>query len=217
MTTTAEERAMAGLYDGMEEAAFKRIDGGYVFQSRNPWFFGRSRRYLVNEAQKAAIAGCIRETLRKVKPMVIVSMVVMPLLMVGGAYLLVTLGRATPVNMLVLMLALFGPYIALMHVYGVRRLRPFIADLPRTRERITLREGMANSVAHMSFKLLLLLLCCVGMGVVASLGVLADAFYEGHFVRSLLILWPGTILTGSAAVYFGKAMIDRARLKRRAC
>jgi hypothetical protein len=208
---------MAGLYDGMEEAAFKRIDGGYVFQSRNPWFFGRSRHYLVNEAQKAAIAGCIRETLRKVKPVVIAAMVIMPLLMVGGTFLLVTLGRATPVNMGVLMLALFGPYMALMHVYGVRRLRPFIADLPRTRERITLREGMANFVAHMSFKLLLLLLCGVGMGVVANLEVLAEAFYEGHFVRSLLILSPGTILIGLAAGYLGKAMIDRARLKRRAC
>ena len=46
---------MAGLYDGIEEAGFKRIDGGYVFQSRNPWFFGPSHRYLVDEAQKAEI------------------------------------------------------------------------------------------------------------------------------------------------------------------
>jgi hypothetical protein len=208
---------MAGLYDGMEEAAFKRIDGGYVFQASNPWFFGRYRRYLVNETQKTAIAGCIRETLRRVKPVVIAAMVIMPLLILGGAFLLVALGRTTTIDIVALMVIVFGPYIALMHIYGVRRLRPLLADLPRTRERITLREGSGNLVAHMSFKLLLLLLCCMGMCVVGSLGMLAEAFYEGHFVRSLLILSPGTILAGLAAGYLGKAMLDRARLKRRAC
>jgi len=27
---------MAGLYDGLEEVSFKRIAGGYVFQSNSP-------------------------------------------------------------------------------------------------------------------------------------------------------------------------------------
>jgi hypothetical protein len=55
------------------------------------------------------------------------------------------------------------------------------------------------------------------MCVIGQLMMLAEAFYEGHFVRSLLILSPGTILSGLAAGYLGKVMLDRARLKRRAC
>jgi hypothetical protein len=181
MGATAKERAMAGLYDGMEEAAFKRIDAGWVFQSRNPWLFGRSRYYLVDEAQKTAIAGCIRETLRKLKPVVIAAMFIIPLLNVGGVFLLVTLGRATPVNTVALMLVLFGPYVALTHVFSIRKLRPLLTDLPRTGERITLREGTVNFVEHMSFKLLLLLLCSAGMCAIGCLMMLADAFFEGHF------------------------------------
>jgi hypothetical protein len=53
---------MAGLYDGLEEVAFKRVAGGYLFQANNPYFFGPKQRYLVNETQKAEIAPCLRET-----------------------------------------------------------------------------------------------------------------------------------------------------------
>src|SRR5215813_1246563 len=157
---------MAGLYDGMEEAPFKRIEGGYVFQARNPWFFGRSRHYLVNEAQKIAIAACLRDTLRTLKPWVIVAMVVLPLLICGGVFLLVALGRATFASIFALTLAVFVPYIASTHIYVMRRLRPLIADLPRTNQQITLREGLSNVSVHMSFKFRLLLLCAAIMSVI---------------------------------------------------
>ena len=39
-------KLLNGMYDGLEEAPFKPIDGGYIFQARNPWFFGRARHYL---------------------------------------------------------------------------------------------------------------------------------------------------------------------------
>jgi hypothetical protein len=65
---------MAGLYDGLEEVAFKRTEGGYVFQANNRFLIGPRRRFLVNEAQKADIAACMRETLRRIKPFVFVMM-----------------------------------------------------------------------------------------------------------------------------------------------
>jgi hypothetical protein len=207
---------MAGLYDGMEEPAFKRVEGGYVFQARNPWFFGRSRHYLVNEAQKAEIAACLRATLRRLTPWVFVAMVVLPLLIGGGVFLLVSLGRATFINTFALMLAVFVPYIAWTHIYTMRRLRPLIADLPRTNQRITLREGTSNLVVHMSFKFRLLMLCAAIMSVIGSLMILAGAFIDGHFLRSLISAAPGMILGGLAAVYLGKAMINSARSRRAA-
>jgi hypothetical protein len=77
---------MAGLYDGLEEVAFKRTEGGYVFQANNRFLIGPRRRFLVNEAQKADIAACLRETLRRIRPFVFVAMVALPALIVGLIY-----------------------------------------------------------------------------------------------------------------------------------
>jgi hypothetical protein len=84
--------AMAGLYDGLEDVAFKRIAGGYVFQSNNPWLIGPRRRYVVNDAQKAEIAASIRETLRRIKPFVFVAMVLIPAVLTGSIFWFVTRG-----------------------------------------------------------------------------------------------------------------------------
>ncbi|WP_020174829.1 hypothetical protein [Methyloferula stellata] len=75
---------MAGLYEGVEEIPFKKIDGGYVFQANNAWFFGPKQRFFVSETQKLEIAACIKETMRRIKPFVFVAMVLIPLLLLGG-------------------------------------------------------------------------------------------------------------------------------------
>jgi hypothetical protein len=83
---------MAGLYDGLEEVPFKRISGGYLFQTNNPWFFGPKQRHLVNEAQKAQIAACIRDNLRRIKPFVFVAMVLIPAMLIGSIFWFATRG-----------------------------------------------------------------------------------------------------------------------------
>jgi len=246
---------MAGLYDGLEEVGFKRVDGGYVFQTNNRWLIGPTRRFLVNEAQKAEIAACIRETLQRIRPFVLATAILMPLILIGGihwftltgATLNVTVtdaggkittysesigrhgasgtlagangshvvftvsgppgngatvtitsfdargkanapavvafnaagttvntadGKGHIVNSAKLVgrkgathtaimvfgfifgLSLFGLYIGLLHAYSMARLRPLIAGLPRTNERITVREGMARYAGKASNKLL---------------------------------------------------------------
>ena len=77
---------MAGLYDGLEDVAFKRTEGGYVFQTNNRFLIGPRRRFLVNEAQKADIAACMRETLRRIKPFVFLMMAALPAAIVGLIY-----------------------------------------------------------------------------------------------------------------------------------
>jgi hypothetical protein len=253
-----EEMVMAGLYDGLEEVAFKPIAGGYVFQANNPWLIGPRRRYFVNEAQKADIAACVRETLKRLKPFVLAAAILIPVIMVGsifwfatsGATLIVTIteesgqtttynqpigphgstgtlegaegssvvfrvsgppgggatvtingiastGKAgapcvlqfgsggTTINMadsknhtvrsarlvartgaapravmvfaVLVSLGLFGLYIGLIHVYSMSRLRPLLAGLQPSDERITLGEGMQRYGANMSNKLLALM------------------------------------------------------------
>ena len=43
----------------IQSVLFKQVPGGYVFQQPNPWVFGRSSGYLVNEAQKAALLAIV--------------------------------------------------------------------------------------------------------------------------------------------------------------
>src|SRR5262245_26279340 len=52
--------AMAKWFEAANEASFKAIEGGYVFQSPNPWMFARPRYYLVSAAQKAEISDRLR-------------------------------------------------------------------------------------------------------------------------------------------------------------
>ena len=88
---------MAGLYDGVEEIGFHRVSGGYLFQPANSWPFGPRPCYFVNEEQKRAIAACIRETLRRMKPFAYAAAVVIPILLVGGTLLLALSGNVTRV------------------------------------------------------------------------------------------------------------------------
>jgi hypothetical protein len=77
---------MAGLYEGLEEVPFKRVIGGYVFQVNNPWLVGPRRRFFVDEAKKAELAACIRETLRRIRPFVFAAAILIPIVMIGAIF-----------------------------------------------------------------------------------------------------------------------------------
>jgi hypothetical protein len=303
---------MAGLYDGIEDVAFKKIEGGYVFQTSNPWFIGPRHRYFVDEARKAAIAACMRETLRRIKPFALVAAIVIPLIIIGGTLWLtfrdttlrVTVtsptgqssasdlpidrsggggevaGEAgakvlfhvsgppgegatvtfTPVNpegklgapltvqfskegatlnltdvhgrivnsavlrgrpgstrgAIFLYAALIGaatlaPYFVLIHVYRVRRLRPLIAGLPRTTERIRFAEQSQSFAGKASIKLLAIMgigavAACIGNGAVVASAVL------GHQpLTDWLVNGAALVLTGAATTYFAYLIVLRRR------
>jgi hypothetical protein len=202
---------MAGLYDGLEEAAFfKRADGGYIYGSPNPWLFGPSVNYVVTDADKAAIANRIRETLRAVKPVTLAAMIVLPILLIGVTTLVVLSG-ASPFIIYALAFVVFGLYLGLMHRYSMRRLRPLIANLPRASERIRLQAKTAKFNAHVPRKLLLLLLSCAAIGFVATLFAGVDALIEGHLLPLLPTMLPAVLLSGAGTVYLGKIWLDRRK------
>jgi hypothetical protein len=211
---------MAGLYDGVEEVAFKPIAGGYVFQSNNPWLIGPRRRYFVNETQKAEIAACLRETLRRIKPYVFAAAALIPVALVAEG-LWLALGRgATPgttaLYTALLALGLFVPYIAMVHIYSMRRLLPLIAGLPRTNERITLGEGTRSFAAKASFKMLVLLLLGPVLIVIGNAMILLDVTLDGRSLYNPEMLLFSTAISALAAVYFSYLMILRMRQNRSA-
>jgi hypothetical protein len=54
MVLSQRRRAMSD--QGIDEIAFKRVERGWFFKLPNPCLIGRSRYFLVDDAQKAAIA-----------------------------------------------------------------------------------------------------------------------------------------------------------------
>ena len=53
---------MGSPSDGMKSALFRAAPGGWVFRSPNPWVFGDTPHYLVNDAQKAQIEAIVAPT-----------------------------------------------------------------------------------------------------------------------------------------------------------
>jgi hypothetical protein len=202
---------MAGLYDGLEEAAFfKQADGRYIYGSPNPWLFGPSVNYVVTEAEKAAIANRVRDTLRAVKPAALAAMIVMPIFLLGVTTLVVLSGASSFI-VYSLAFVVFSLYIGLMHRYSMRRLRPLIANLPRTSERIALHAQAAKFNAHVPRKLLLFLLSSTAIAFVAMLFAGVDALIEGHLRLLLPTVLPAVLLTGAGTVYLGKIWLARRK------
>jgi hypothetical protein len=305
---------MAGLYEGIEDVAFKKVEGGYVFQTSNPWLIGSRRRYFVDERQKAAIAECIRETLRRIRPFALVAAIVIPAIILGGtlwltshdtmlrvtvtsaagqssasdlpmdrsggggevageagakvlyhvsgppgegatitytpvsaqgkagapvsvpfstggATLNVTDGHGRIVNSAVLRghlgstrgaiflyaallaAATFAPYLALMHVYQYGRLRPLIAGLPRTTERIRFAEQSRSFAGKASIKLLVIMgigamAACIGNGAAVVSAVLSHQPLVDSLGNGAAL-----VLSGLAAAYFAYLIVLRRRLR----
>ena len=307
---------MAGLYDGLEDVAFKRTEGGYVFQTNNRFLIGPRRRFLVNEAQKADIAACMRETLRRIKPFVFLMMAALPAAIVGLIYWFVVtsatltvivvdsggkteiheqaigrhgatgtlagadgssaayrvsgppgagatvtttaitasgkvgatsvvpfdaagtiinmadakkrivrsaklIGRTGPTRTAAALFAagvslgLIGLYIAAIHIYSMARLNPLLAGLPRTNERIGMREGFDRFAAKVSIKLL----AVMGFGAAAMLtgsAINMANFFATHRpldqLPFLLVTAVASLIVGAQIAYL---VVLRVRQRRR--
>jgi hypothetical protein len=124
-------------FDGMEELTFKPVEGGFLYRAPNPWLFGRGRHYIVTEEQKAALAAHHRKTMLQVFCAIIVaagacgplagiflpSAAIMPQIMLLGGAMLIGLAIGLSLNALLL-----------------RRIRPIIATLTPSAERVTQRD-----------------------------------------------------------------------------
>jgi hypothetical protein len=203
---------MARWYEAANEASFKPLAEGYVFQSPNPWIFARPRYYLVTGAQKAEIFALLgRWRLLLITAILIIFalfgslisfMTFFPAAFMRLAGPALQFGIA-PFSVLVsgLLMLLIVPLIAVPQIYLSRGLRAPLAYAPRTNERITMAEQLPKLAGAVSGKVLVLCLVC-GICLMGSaiLG-LVDAYFEGHLARyPLLTFLPlfalGGLLTG---------------------
>jgi hypothetical protein len=139
--------------DAIEGAYFKPMAGGFVFRAPRPRVFGAADRYLVNEAKKAEILQIMAAHQMTPKRARVIAAVagLLPLAVVtfvAWAFGLID-GEPAPVDIVVvvtvgmMLLTAAAALVALLfasHLYArtqLRELRPILAALPRTGERIT--------------------------------------------------------------------------------
>ena len=207
---------MAGVLDRAVEAAFKPVPGGYEFRRPNPWLFGFWRTYLVNDAQKEALAAFVRQRQR-----LILGLLAIYLLL--GFAVTIAFERSggppdlSPAQFLAVVLAALAGMLLLAlvpHIYLMRKVEPLLAQLQRTDEQATLHQQLFGVAAVISP--VHLALGGLGGFLVAASNVkgIADLIVQGAPASELL--WPGIgLLIGfTLASYFAYLTVLRRRLKR---
>jgi hypothetical protein len=210
---------MAKWYEGAEEAAFKPIPGGYVFQPPSLfWPVVRGRGYRVNETQKADLAAC----LRRQRGLIFLLLVAYVLTGLGLAAAIDAVGGpgriSTAEFIAILAMTMLGavPIVILPHIYLVRTLRPLLADLPRTEERISLGYQLRSLAAAVSVPLMLLGGLGGGLMIIGSIISIVDAVAEGRGGAKLY--WPifGLLFGALLTSYFAYLAMLKRKLKRQA-
>jgi hypothetical protein len=203
---------MSRWYEGAEEAAFKPVPGGYVAQLPSPMLFGRPRRYLVNEAQKAEIAAALRRQRRLM--LLLVPIPLAAALVAGLVYAMshalspLAIGIGTAV-----LFALLFFVVVLANMYAMRLLRPLLAVLPRTDQRIRFGEQVERVAGAVSGKVLVVGLISGALVTVINLLMIADAVFGGR-VHGMLLTGDAIAALGGVilTVYFAWLVILRCRL-----
>jgi hypothetical protein len=217
-------------YEAANEASFKAVAAGYVFQSPNPWILARPRYYLVNEAQKAEISMRLRRW-----RLFLATHAVVILLIVASVTLYVTLSPATFVRlfqpaflqlglttMIALAALLLAPLLVAPHIYLICALQPLLADAPRTTERITIHEQLSKIAATVPRWLLIMGAVAGPAMMVGAVLCLLGAYIDEHLARSLLFYLPVLVIGGMLTAYNHhllrlKAQLSRPATDLRAC
>jgi hypothetical protein len=195
---------------GIEASFLKPVSGGYVFQC--PAFMGGGyRNRLVNEAQKAEIINI----LERWKLLVIFwTFVAFPLMLAVGVIVIAQVAAiwhpspgqaAGEVQAWLVLVGVVIVFVPIAHAR--RRLRPLLATLPTTEERITFRERSETAARKASGALLGLGL---GMGCLMIVLSIIAAIYGHERLLSLLVWFA---IGAAATVNFGWLIILRKRTR----
>jgi hypothetical protein len=179
-------------FDGMEEMSFKRVPEGWVYRAPNPWLFGSARYYLLNEKQRSEAAFHHRRMwLFLLLAVLVISAAGVPTVALAGfddRHGVAPLATAAVVGLVVGFTA---------NAWLCRMIRPVIAGLPRTTQRITQSEVLNTQIAVFSRGYILFfgLLSLALFGLIALQPLLTSAGWD---VRSLC----GALLFGAGTIYW---------------
>ena len=194
-------------FDGMEEMSFKRVPEGWVYRAPNPWLLGRSRYYLVSEKQKSEIAGHHRRMwLFLLLGIAVIAAVGAPLTLAGFDDQQVVLSLATAA-----LLGLIVGFVA--NAWLWRTIRPIIADLPPTTQRIAQSEVLNTQIAVFSRGHLLFFgsLSLLLLARIALQPLLTSAGWDARSLCGALLFGAGTIYWFALYIAKRRQSVARAR------
>ena len=194
-------------FDGMEEMSFKRVPEGWVYRVPNPWLLGRSRYYLVSEKQKSEIAGHHRRMwLFLLLGIAVIAAVGAPLTLAGFDEQQVVLSLATAA-----LLGLIVGFVA--NAWLCRTIRPIIADLPPTTQRITQSEVLNTQIAVFSRGYMLFFgsLSLLLFALIALQPLLTSAGWDARSLCGALLFGAGTIYWFALYIAKRRQSVARAR------
>ena len=194
-------------FDGMEEMSFKRVPEGWVYRVPNPWLLGRSRYYLVSEKQKSEIAGHHRRMwLFLLLGIAVIAAVGAPLTLAGFDEQQVVVSLATAA-----LLGLIVGFVA--NAWLCRTIRPIIADLTPTTQRITQSEVLNTQIAVFSRGYLLFFgsLSLLLFALIALQPLLTSAGWDARSLCGALLFGAGTIYWFALYIAKRRQSVARAR------
>ena len=153
------------------ELSFRQVANGWVFRPPNPWVFGDTPHYLVSDDQKARIVAVLSSP----RPILLGLVMTLGLTAwVVAVAALTWMAGLRPESMsgiqAILMVAAFIiPVFVILPIYlawQLRRLRPTLAGLPLTDERISRRDMRRAMGGTMSMRSLLLLAGLFGFNAI---------------------------------------------------
>jgi hypothetical protein len=191
----------------MEEMSFKRVPEGWVYRAPNPWLFGSGRYYLLDEKQKSDVAGHHRRMwLFLLLGVAVIAAVGAPLTLAGFDEQQVVLSLATA--------ALLGLIVGFAaNAWLCRTIRPIIANLTPTTQRITQSEVLNTQIAVFSRGYLLFFgsLSLLLFALIALQPLLTSAGWDARSLIGALLFGAGTIYWFALYIAKRRQSVARAR------
>jgi FtsH-binding integral membrane protein len=134
-------------FDGIEELTFRPVEGGFLYAAPNHWLLGRRRHYFVNAEQKALLASAHRTMMQQAFWTIIIGAGACG--PIAGGFLL-SHSNAQQLAYLGAW-ALVGIAVGLiLNMLLLRRIKPIIATLTPSSERITRRDMFGTQATTFS-------------------------------------------------------------------
>jgi len=203
---------MGARFDAVS-AAFKEVEGGYLFKL-NPWFFGHSQVYLVDEAKKAEIISQMERNRRAIDRAKQGAKAFLMLGAMGSLFFKSWVwARGWPLDrhttFIVLVLVPFLGFMISVHIYMARKLRLLSANLQRVDD-IAYREWFrARAEAEPSPASALMmagglaLLFTIMFALILEVAIFEDPPHVGGptFVAVMFLLTLPILLFASVAIW----------------
>jgi hypothetical protein len=136
--------------DGWEDLWFKRVPEGWIFRAPKPWILSRQRHHLVSESQKKEIIALFSQVTWRF----VIVVGLLGVIVVAVWALAVSLVPSQTAFLVTIVFSFVAGYLA--NTYFWLPLRPLLAGVPPTTERITSSELLRARAAIMPLPQLIL-------------------------------------------------------------